>query len=398
MNKHLLLTIIGLLSVSILWAAKPVKKSKKVKEDPYAASVAEVDSLFYILDDEKETATVTVPSDRNYYVGMKEIPEVIKVKRHLYSVVAVGEGAFEGCKGLTGVKFPATVVTIGDRAFKDCTKLKNITFPTDLVSLGTEAFMNSGVRAAKLPKTVLEMGDRAFAGTPVKSASFGREMTAIPEGAFQGCRELTKVTISDGITEIEEDAFADCISLQNVVVPEGVTTLSKRAFKGCSALMSAKLPQSLKKLEDEAFADCAALQTVNLPAGLEKVGNEVFRGCVAIPNALVFGSTLLLVPTSESGEYVVPDNIKSIAGGAFSGCNNITAVRFHGGISELVKHTFIGCNGIERIDLPRSIRKVEDEAFLNCTGLRFVIVRGETEVADEAFAGCYNLTSIVHNN
>ncbi|MBP5289860.1 MAG: leucine-rich repeat domain-containing protein, partial [Paludibacteraceae bacterium] len=201
MKKHLLLTLIALLSVGLLWAAKPAKKQsgkkapakKEVKketkkpskkeaknaagEDPYGNTIAVVDSLFYILDDEKETATVTVPTDPSFYVGVKEIPEVIKYKRNLYSVNEIGEGAFEGCKGLTGVKFPETVVSIGDRAFKDCAKLKNLSFPADLVSVGEEAFMNSGIRAAKLPKSVIELGDRAFAGTPIKSASFGREMT-----------------------------------------------------------------------------------------------------------------------------------------------------------------------------------------------------------------------------
>ena len=95
---------------------------------------------------------------------------------------------------------------------------------------------------------------------------------------------------------------------------------------------------------------------------------------------------------------VIPENVKSIAGGAFTDCNGITNIVFHSGITELVKHTFVGCNGIERLDLPKSILKVEDEAFLNCIGLKFVIVRGETKVGDEAFEGCYNLSAIVHNN
>ena len=238
MKRRFLLILAAILTVSFVWAAQPKKKNvkkagakKEVKketkketqkkptkkeaknaagEDPYGNTIAEVDSLFYILDDEKETATITVPADPGYYVGMKEIPEVIKYKRNLYSVTEVGDGAFEGCKGLTGVKFPETIVSIGDRAFKDCSKLKTLSLPADLVSVGDEAFMSSAVRAAKLPKSVLEIGDRAFAGTPIKSASFGREMTDIPEGAFQGCKELTKVTIPESITEIEDDAFAGC--------------------------------------------------------------------------------------------------------------------------------------------------------------------------------------------
>jgi len=164
MNKHLLLTLVALLSVGLLWAAKPVKKKagkktpakkevkkdtkkeakgkKDVKENPFGSDVVEVDSLFYLLDDEKETAVVTVPADASYYVGMKEIPEVIKFKRNLYSVTGIGDNAFEGCTALSGVKFPATVVSIGDRAFKGCTKLKTLSLPSDLISVGDEAFMN----------------------------------------------------------------------------------------------------------------------------------------------------------------------------------------------------------------------------------------------------------------
>ncbi|MBE6925875.1 MAG: hypothetical protein E7461_03430 [Ruminococcaceae bacterium] len=43
-------------------------------------------------------------------------------------VVAIGEGAFEGCTKLTGISIPGSVVSIGDNAFLGCDKLVKVAY------------------------------------------------------------------------------------------------------------------------------------------------------------------------------------------------------------------------------------------------------------------------------
>lgn len=64
------------------------------------------------------------------YIGTKEdvaLGESYEIGGKTYSVVEIGESAFEGNKKVKSVSIPATVKAIGDYAFYDCTSLTGIT-------------------------------------------------------------------------------------------------------------------------------------------------------------------------------------------------------------------------------------------------------------------------------
>ena len=58
------------------------------------------------------------------------------------SVIAIGEQAFSGCTGLTGITIPNSVTSIGGSAFSSCTGLTGITIPNSVTSIGRGAFYN----------------------------------------------------------------------------------------------------------------------------------------------------------------------------------------------------------------------------------------------------------------
>ena len=53
---------------------------------------------------------------------------------------SIGNGAFEGCTGLTGVKLPPSITSIGDLAFYGCTGLTGVKLPPSITSIGNLAF------------------------------------------------------------------------------------------------------------------------------------------------------------------------------------------------------------------------------------------------------------------
>ena len=67
-------------------------------------------------------------------------------------------------------------------------------------------------------------------------------MTRVPSKAFQGCEEITSVTIPDSVTVIGEDAFRGCSSLAAVTIPDSVTAIGEFAFFGCSLLAAVTIP------------------------------------------------------------------------------------------------------------------------------------------------------------
>ena len=79
----------------------------------------QVDGIWYLLNDEDQTATVTFePNEAGFvtgatYAGRLIIPETIWAESGEYRVTAIGDSAFAFCDNLTGIHIPASVQTLG---------------------------------------------------------------------------------------------------------------------------------------------------------------------------------------------------------------------------------------------------------------------------------------------
>ena len=78
----------------------------------------------------------------------------------------IGEGAFSGCAGLTGVVIPSGVMGIGERAFEDCGGLTSVTLPPSVVAIGESAFEGcTSLARVRLPRRFEgRLGPNVFAG------------------------------------------------------------------------------------------------------------------------------------------------------------------------------------------------------------------------------------------
>ena len=64
------------------------------------------------------------------------------------------------------------------------------------------------------------------------------DVSSVEDHAFEGAKNLEKITISDGIFYIGEYAFKDCTSLKEVVIDKtwGGVLIPRNAFDGCTSL------------------------------------------------------------------------------------------------------------------------------------------------------------------
>ena len=85
----------------------------------------EADGIFYDLDKENKTASVTYSSDC-FYEGAVVIPETISVDGTAYSVTSLGEDCFSDCSGLTSITIPNSVTSLGERCFAYCSRLTEV--------------------------------------------------------------------------------------------------------------------------------------------------------------------------------------------------------------------------------------------------------------------------------
>ena len=54
--------------------------------------------------------------------------------------------------------------------------------------------------------------------------------------AFSGCKNLTSITIPNGLTNIGESAFNGCENLTRITIPDSVTSIGDGAFWRCKSL------------------------------------------------------------------------------------------------------------------------------------------------------------------
>jgi hypothetical protein len=113
-----------------------------------------------------------------------------------------------------------------------------ITISGELIKIGNDAFVNRNLTSITIPDGVTSIGARAFLNCHnIVSINIPNSVTYIEGSAFSGCEALTSVNIPDGVTTISSGLFASCRSLTSVTIPKNVTMIEEEAFASCNNLL-----------------------------------------------------------------------------------------------------------------------------------------------------------------
>ena len=78
-------------------------------------------------------------------------------------------------------------------------------------------------------------------------------VTEIGSRAFEGCPNITEVTLSEGITSIGYGAFSDCTNLVQINLPRGLKTIGAYVFSGSDSLKKLIIPSSVESISQGAL-------------------------------------------------------------------------------------------------------------------------------------------------
>ena len=304
-------------------------------------------------------------------------------------VTTIEENVFSGCKNLKSITIGRSVTVIKPGAFESCDSLGAL-YIYD-VEKWCKIDFNNYYDNPLFYATKLYVDDELITELVIPET-----ITEIKDYTFFRCTNVEKVVLNDNITSIGDYAFTTCASLKSINLPTGLTSIGHAAFSNCKSLEEITIPTTVTELGSYAFNLCASLKRVTVNADIDTIPESAFNGCTAI-NELTVSSTVKKV---EANAFAECEKIRKIVAPACvlnkSMMRNIISAEITGG--ETIEGDIFAGTGLVSIVIGDSIKTIAEGAFEGCDKLEHVAISTTSsleKIGANAFANCYRLTSIV---
>ena len=188
-----------------------------------------------------------------------------------YNYHTVEAETFSGCNNLKEFEF-ADIYNIEEKAFYNCSSFgegTNIGWNGSISRIGRNAFSGTGFINLKLERMVSDncvISDYAFQGCrELTSVSIPSKVETIPEGCFADCSKLTTIDVAANTngTKVGKYAFMNCIALTQIGLDSfKVAEIGESAFTGCTKLEKLLFPETVKKVEKNSFENCEKITLI----------------------------------------------------------------------------------------------------------------------------------------
>lgn len=340
----------------------------------------------------RQTCEVTGKGGSLYYSGNIVIPEKVvdSYDNTEYTVIAIGKDAFNFCQDLQSVTLPNTIKEIKKSAFGS-SSLPTLVIPSSCTVLGESVFWGAAIENISIPGSIRKVGDHCF----------------------RMCRQLTEITMEEGVDSIGNYALYGCETLTKVNMPASLTTIGEISFGSCDALQNIEMPAGLKNVGKGMFVGCKNLKSIGV--------NPASQTLAAVDGILYSKdlSTLYEYPWGKPGEsFEVPAGTKKIWANAFQKNPNLKTIRLAQDTEVVGDYCFNEIANLESIDFgaslkhlgsyalmnlplvkdfkfPESLERIDQMAVSKNTGLTKIVIPNNVEsIGDYAFFGCEKVTEI----
>lgn len=251
---------------------------------------------------------------------------------------------------------------------------------------------------------------------------------------YPSAKSATSYSIPGAVTEISDNAFASCEKMKTVKIPDSVIIIGDAAFSNCKALDSITIPKSVVSIGDSAFWNTELLnyqfrnnsgplyyadtwliyadfdvKTVMeasnpIKAGTTGIAGGAFSGCadltkVDMPSGLLYISDSAFLSASKLSSVTIPTTVKKIGAMAFAGCSSLVELNIPNTVDSIGISAFEKCNNLTKINIPSSVKKIAESTFEDCSSLLEIDIPANVELIEKlAFYNCTELKKVTINN
>ncbi len=320
-----------------------------------------------------------------WYLGNNDIKEVILPE----GIESIGPYAFANLTAMTHIVLPSTLERIDYGAFYGCTALQSIATRDEngnivegLINaqlINKAAFTGTALRGTITFGRAIAIADEAFAlNKSITKVILADTTQSIGADAFYGNTALKSIEIKAEKLKLGAYVFADCTALESISINAAV--LPAHAFDGCSNLTTVTLGKDISVIGEYAFSG------TKVASFTVAEGNTTLYAQASKPYILnAAGDTLLLVAPSVSGAFELNDaSITTVGYGAFSGNYGIISVKLPG-VTTLEDYAFASCINLATVQFG-DLTKLGNYAFYGTALTQLPDLSHLNVIGDFAFA------------
>lgn len=325
------------------------------------------------------------------YACVKGTPDVISGGSNL-SDETINEIAKKLAAGLSfsmdidGVTYEIVQNPDGTLAIKFATTTDTKVVIPDVIKIGDKIYR------------ITEVYEKAFKdNTTLKEVVISQNVSKIGNSAFEGCTNLEKVTLKEGLITIGDKAFKDCSSLTGITMPATLQKIGAYAFENCTKLKTVKLNEGLLTIGKKAFYNCKALKQVKIPKSVLKIGSYAFAKCAALTSftfatdsQLMSMGTGVLSNDKKLTKIKLPGKLTAVPSKAFKNDTKLASITIGKSVTKIGAEAFNGCKAVKKVTIPAKVQSIGSKAFYGCKSLKNVSIKSKalTSVGEKAFKKC----------